>query len=68
MCIRVFFFKQKTAYDIGVRLVGSEMCIRDSFAADRPVYLCDGILYKILCIKRYLVKRSFELASWCHIL
>ena len=25
-----FFFKQKTAYDIGVRLVGSEMCIRDS--------------------------------------
>ena len=24
-----FFFKQKTAYDIGVRLVGSEMCIRD---------------------------------------
>ena len=29
MCI-FFFFKQKTAYDIGVRLVGSEMCIRDS--------------------------------------
>ena len=25
----VFFFKQKTAYEIGVRLVGSEMCIRD---------------------------------------
>ena len=24
------FFKQKTAYEIGVRLVGSEMCIRDS--------------------------------------
>ena len=24
-----FFFKQKTAYEIGVRLVGSEMCIRD---------------------------------------
>ena len=22
-------FKQKTAYEIGVRLVGSEMCIRD---------------------------------------
>ena len=35
MCIRdspisvFFFFKQKTAYEIGVRLVGSEMCIRD---------------------------------------
>ena len=27
-----FFFKQKTAYEIGVRLVGSEMCIRDSYA------------------------------------
>src|SRR5680860_934235 len=25
-----FFFKQKTAYELGVRLVGSEMCIRDS--------------------------------------
>ena len=25
----IFFFKQKTAYEIGVRLVGSEMCIRD---------------------------------------
>jgi hypothetical protein len=25
----LFFFKQKTAYEIGVRLVGSEMCIRD---------------------------------------
>src|SRR5680860_729534 len=26
-----FCFKQKTAYEIGVRLVGSEMCIRDRF-------------------------------------
>ena len=25
------FFKQKTAYEIHERLVGSEMCIRDSF-------------------------------------
>ena len=23
------YIKQKTAYEIGVRLVGSEMCIRD---------------------------------------
>ena len=29
--IYFFFFKQKTAYEIGVRLVGSEMCIRDRF-------------------------------------
>ena len=31
----IFFFKQKTAYEIGVRLVGSEMCIRDSI--DLPI-------------------------------
>ena len=30
-----FFFKQKTAYEIGVRLVGSEMCIRDRSLRDR---------------------------------
>ena len=27
-----FFFKQKTAYEIASCLVGSEMCIRDSFS------------------------------------
>ena len=27
----VFFFKQKTAYEISACLVGSEMCIRDSY-------------------------------------
>ena len=32
MFVFVFFFKQKTAYEIGVRLVGSEMCIRDRAA------------------------------------
>ena len=31
-----FFFKQKTAYEIGVRLVGSEMCIRDSLLISPP--------------------------------
>ena len=30
----VFFFKQKTAYEISACLVGSEMCIRDRF----PLY------------------------------
>src|SRR5665647_3830129 len=29
-----FFFKQKTAYEIGVRLVGAEMCIRDRCGTD----------------------------------
>ena len=33
VCI-FFFFKQKTAYEIGVRLVGSEMCIRDRIIED----------------------------------
>ena len=28
-CLFVFFFKQKTAYEISLGLVGSEMCIRD---------------------------------------
>jgi len=27
--VLVFFFKQKTAYEIRLSLVGSEMCIRD---------------------------------------
>ena len=31
----VIFFKQKTAYEIGVRLVGSEMCIRDSIGTEQ---------------------------------
>ena len=37
MC--VFFFKQKTAYEIYYGLVGSEMCIRDSTQAE-PVWFC----------------------------
>ena len=30
LCYIVFFFKQKTAYEMLRSLVGSEMCIRDS--------------------------------------
>ena len=37
-CEFVFFFKQKTAYEIYYGLVGSEMCIRDSLKA------CEKIL------------------------
>src|SRR5678809_676062 len=33
----VFFFKQKTAYEISACLVGSEMCIRDSIRAARSI-------------------------------
>eukprot|EP00825_Cyclidium_porcatum_P011785 TRINITY_DN16084_c0_g1_i2.p1 TRINITY_DN16084_c0_g1~~TRINITY_DN16084_c0_g1_i2.p1 ORF type:complete len:136 (-),score=33.66 TRINITY_DN16084_c0_g1_i2:40-447(-) len=32
-----FFFKQKTAYEIMPSLVGSEMCIRDSYTADEII-------------------------------
>ena len=32
-----FFFKQKTAYEISACLVGSEMCIRDSYLERKPV-------------------------------
>src|SRR5680860_1623130 len=38
-----FFFKQKTAYEIGVRLVGSEMCIRDSPPAARDTLRERGV-------------------------
>ena len=38
-----FFFKQKTAYEIGVRLVGSEMCIRDRFLAGCGVNALSGL-------------------------
>ena len=33
MSFSLFFFKQKTAYEIASCLVGSEMCIRDSICA-----------------------------------
>ena len=33
---KIFFFKQKTAYDISACLVGSEMCIRDRIVGLYP--------------------------------
>ena len=33
--LAIHFFKQKTAYEIRLSLVGSEMCIRDSCSLDR---------------------------------
>ena len=44
-----FFFKQKTAYEIGVRLVGSEMCIRDSH---QPVIF--GVLTLVFTVPQLL--------------
>jgi len=40
-----FFFKQKTAYEIGVRLVGSEICISDSIYT---ALITSGMLEKLL--------------------
>ena len=40
-----FFFKQKTAYEIGVRLVGSEMCIRDRSGTDLNNFCLDLIAH-----------------------
>ncbi|VTU62795.1 5-formyltetrahydrofolate cyclo-ligase [Lactobacillus rhamnosus GG] [Lacticaseibacillus rhamnosus] len=42
-CYFVFFFKQKTAYEIASCLVGSEMCIRDSPGFDQLVTSRFGI-------------------------
>ena len=36
-----FFFKQKTAYEMLRSLVGSEMCIRDSWYSGRSRVGCD---------------------------
>ena len=43
-----FFFKQKTADDIGVRLVGSEMCIRDSVDGDVCVAVSHFVSFLVL--------------------
>ena len=49
VCVFFFFFKQKTAYEIGVRLVGSEMCIRDrAVGADLGGRLCGGLVLGFL--------------------
>ena len=42
----LFFFKQKTAYEIMPSLVGSEMCIRDSTYTNRESDLEDAFLDK----------------------
>src|SRR5680860_1710927 len=63
-----FFFKQKTAYEIGVRLVGSEMCIRDSLriCPRRQLYY----FYRLNCFSerdlctKNLSAANFLMTSW----
>ena len=47
----LFFFKQKTAYEIRLSLVGSEMCIRDRCRA--------GEILKARAIHRCMLTRVF---------
>ncbi len=42
--IVVFFFKQKTAYEMSASLVGSEMCIRDSMTTRVSTAVFSAIL------------------------
>ena len=65
-----FFFKQKTAYEIGVRLVGSEMCIRDSIWCEgNKLRLWNAVpnsLKKIECVHGF--KKAFIDFYACSIL
>ena len=46
--LKKIFFKQKTAYEITTRLVGSEMCIRDSYGNGRARTADSGAGNRIL--------------------
>ena len=47
-------FKQKTAYEIGVRLVGSEMCIRDSRWTVWFYFCCSFCFFRSLEVCFYI--------------
>src|SRR5680860_1628791 len=54
-----FFFKQKTAYEIGVRLVGSEMCIRDRVdGVPRTLSLKNVLRHYLAHQKEVVVRRT----------
>ena len=48
----VFFFKQKTAYEMLRSLVGSEMCIRDRDETGRFIYPELRVIGHLLIVKR----------------
>ena len=47
-CSTVFFFKQKTAYEMLRSLVGSEMCIRDSVKHDDALEVGSGPAHDLI--------------------
>ena len=67
------FFKQKTAYEITTRLVGSEMCIRDSSiistgcTVGKGVEISDSVIMPDVTIENGAVIRSAIIAEGCHI-
>ena len=58
-------FKQKTAYEIGVRLVGSEMCIRDR-SCSTVAPKCDRDCIWCFKISRNLIHYLWVLVIWCY--
>ena len=55
----LFFFKQKTAYEIMPSLVGSEMCIRDSYKT--AIKTCRKLEAQLEDAKAAMVKDSVEI-------
>ena len=55
-----FFFKQKTAYEIGVRLVGSEMCIRDRNHDVTVIEFRDTVGADVIHEHRVYLMKDFE--------
>ena len=54
-----FFFKQKTAYEILIGLVGSEMCIRDRTDTVRNILKGEGV-YLMKHLKGGVKKGAFD--------
>eukprot|EP00831_Metopus_contortus_P053753 TRINITY_DN4516_c0_g1_i3.p2 TRINITY_DN4516_c0_g1~~TRINITY_DN4516_c0_g1_i3.p2 ORF type:complete len:169 (-),score=52.64 TRINITY_DN4516_c0_g1_i3:210-674(-) len=55
-----FFFKQKTAYEMQRGLVGSEMCIRDSYRTE-SININGGMATKIVSMFSQISKDQIEL-------
>ena len=56
--LNIFFFKQKTAYEILRCLVGSEMCIRDRFEIN--VVSWKSAIYEWNAYKQLHLQHFFE--------
>ena len=60
-----FFFQQKTAYDISLGLVGSEMCIRDSTTS---VWQVRGVLLWLVALSEAAIRHQSPPPSSCAVL